>query len=95
MWAGHLVRMFYNRTLQRILGKSPGRRSSAGKRRLRGKAKYGRIPPNRSVPKNWEQREYIGVIGGKKEGRLWPGNGPKSHRRRKTRSWKRKKKKTN
>lgn len=39
------------------------------------------------------QREHIGVSGGKIEGTSWPGNGPKSHRRRKTRSRKTKKKK--
>jgi hypothetical protein len=32
------------------------------------------------------------VSGGKIEGTSWPGNGPKSHRRRKTRSRKKKKK---
>jgi hypothetical protein len=50
-------------------------------RGIDSKAKCGRIPPNCSIRTTVAQSQDVGVIGGRKQGRPWPGNGSKIHRK--------------
>jgi hypothetical protein len=44
-------------------------------KRLDGKTKCRKMPPNCSVRKTYEKRQDIGMTGGIKLGRSWPANG--------------------
>jgi hypothetical protein len=81
-WAGHVVRMLVKRIPKWILEGSlrgwPARCLG-----IDGKPKCGIMSTNFSIPKTGMQQQRIAVIGGRKLGSPWPGNGLKRQRKKK------------
>jgi hypothetical protein len=63
-------------------------------RGIDGMMKCGRTPPSCSIRETGAQRQGINVTEGRKQGRPWPQNGLKSHRKRRRRRRRRNKNKS-
>lgn len=77
----HVARKFDNILSKQILEGSLGGRSSAGTARNRWEDRMWKLVAQ--YKKNGVQQQDVGVIGRRKQGRPWPGNGLKSYRKKK------------
>jgi hypothetical protein len=79
LWAGNAARMFGNKILKRNVEGSLGGRRPAGKSRNIWKDEVQNDAAKLLSAKNWRVAARYKSKGNEKQGRSWPGNGPKNH----------------
>jgi hypothetical protein len=79
MWQGSLKMDSQNKFWKEVLEEDV----LLERQEIDGKRECGSMSPICSIQKYGVQSQDVGVIRGRKQGRPWPGYGPKSYRKKK------------